>query len=259
MATPLFSIVTITLNCAEDAISTAKSVLAQKYSDYEYLVKDGGSQDDTIKCLRALNIAVNSCSDTGIYDAMNQSMEYCTGEYICFMNAGDTFSSDTVLQKVAKIISSCEPYHRAELYFGDILFLGPKQRWGLRSAKSVATGVIVTNPDRLNRFLLYRHGLCHQTWFMKRETYKRFPFNTKYQLLADYDLLLYQILIRHIRYSHIPVVTARYKAGGVSERNISQWALERELITAIYYSKSERALFDLVRTAGKRLLQFTQR
>jgi len=67
MARPLFSVVTVTLNCADAAEATARSVLAQSYADVEYLVKDGRSHDGTAERLQALGCNVVVSADTGIY------------------------------------------------------------------------------------------------------------------------------------------------------------------------------------------------
>ena len=75
---PLFSIVTVTLNCVGQIEETVRSVQTQTCTDYEYLVKDGGSTDGTIDRLRALGVdRIYSGADAGIYDAMNQAIALC--------------------------------------------------------------------------------------------------------------------------------------------------------------------------------------
>ena len=94
---PFFSVVTVTLNAAEKAAQTARSVLEQTFGDYEYIVKDGGSTDDTVRKLRELgSFNIQVCRDSGIYNAMNQALRCCSGKYVCFLNAGDVFTSESV-------------------------------------------------------------------------------------------------------------------------------------------------------------------
>jgi len=74
MSAPLFSIVTVTLNCVEDAVATAKSVLDQDCGNYEYIVKDGGSTDSTVTELGRLGVQTIVKPDVGVYAAMNQAL-----------------------------------------------------------------------------------------------------------------------------------------------------------------------------------------
>src|ERR687883_1909022 len=103
MSEPLFSIVTVTLNCAEDAEHTAQSVVAQTFTDYEYIVKDGGSTDGTVERLRAFEKPqIYVSPDQGVYSAMNQALAACSGIYVCFLNAGDLFATPETLTRVAE-------------------------------------------------------------------------------------------------------------------------------------------------------------
>ena len=84
------------------------SVLQQTYSNIEYIIVDGASQDKTLQCVEKVKnlfphraIRVISGHDKGIYDAMNKGIGVATGEWINMMNAGDTFSSPDILQKIA--------------------------------------------------------------------------------------------------------------------------------------------------------------
>ena len=88
-----FSIIIVTLNAGSKLEETVKSALSQTYKDYEILIKDGASSDgslDFLKELNAPNIRVVSRKDTSIYDAMNQAVSECLGDYYIFMNTGIT-------------------------------------------------------------------------------------------------------------------------------------------------------------------------
>ena len=91
---PKFSIITITYNAASVIEPTLQSVLEQTYKNYEYLLIDGGSKDDTVAKAKASGIEfaqIVSEPDNGLYDAMNKGMALATGDYLCFLNAGDAF------------------------------------------------------------------------------------------------------------------------------------------------------------------------
>ncbi len=115
MNQPLFSVITVTLNCADDAVATARNVLSQDGATVEYLVKDGCSTDGTAERLAELGVRVIVTPDTGIYDAMNQGVAHASGRYICFLNAGDRFAGPHVLRDVATAI---ERYNEPDFLYG---------------------------------------------------------------------------------------------------------------------------------------------
>ena len=99
------SIVTVCRNCCEDLERTIQSVIAQNYANKEYIVVDGGSTDGSIEMLASYKGHIDTliCEpDDGIYDAMNKGIRAATGEWIIFLNAGDTLTSDHILSDVFK-------------------------------------------------------------------------------------------------------------------------------------------------------------
>ena len=108
---PKFSIITITFNAGSVIEPTLKSVLAQTYTNYEYLLIDGGSSDDTVERAKASGMEfahIVSERDNGLYDAMNKGMALATGDYLCFLNAGDAFHEPETLQKIVDAIKDEE-------------------------------------------------------------------------------------------------------------------------------------------------------
>ena len=96
MNKPFFSIVVVSLNAETTIAKTINSVLKQTCEDYEIIVKDGLSKDNTIKNIpQSEKIKVYEKADKSIYDAMNQGIEYANGKFICFLNCGDYFADDT--------------------------------------------------------------------------------------------------------------------------------------------------------------------
>ena len=88
----LFSIVTVTYNASKVIYPTLESVRRQLSDDYEYVVVDGASTDDTLDCVRASGIKplrIVSEPDKGLYDAMNKGIKLARGKYLIFLNAGD--------------------------------------------------------------------------------------------------------------------------------------------------------------------------
>src|SRR5574344_2490955 len=99
------SIITINYNNAEGLEKTIKSVINQTFTDYEYIIIDGGSTDGSTDIIKKYRENIDywvSESDKGIYKAMNKGITYTHGEYLNFMNSGDCFHSSTVLNEVAR-------------------------------------------------------------------------------------------------------------------------------------------------------------
>ena len=237
MSAPLFSIVTVTLNCAADAVRTAQSVLSQEFKDREYIVKDGGSSDGTVDRLAEIGALPCAMPDTGIYDAMNQALRMCSGDYVCFLNAGDLFVSEEALGNVATWLERTQ--------YPDYAYCDVRSFADHPLQQSV--GRTIVYPARLGRFYLYRKMICHQAWFLKRDLLLSMGgFDTDYRLAADYALLLDIVLRRRVRGAHLPVVAVSYQGGGASEKQSELMAKERARVIGRFYPKSERTLYQLL-------------
>lgn len=177
-----FSIITICFNAADVISATIESVLAQESGDYEYIIQDGDSTDETPKLIesyrgrfaaKGIDLIYNREPDGGIYDAMNKAVESAHGGYINFMNAGDCFYDGNVLASVAKAADDCNDdpdiiYGDCAVYEYGRFFRFPK------SLENIAENM----------------PFSHQTVFAKKECLRDHPFNTGYRYSADYDFLL---------------------------------------------------------------------
>ena len=103
-----FSIITVCLNAEATILETMHSVEGQIYSDYEYIIWDGLSQDNTVNIIRenagGSKLRLFTEKDSGLYNAMNRALQKCSGDYVLFLNSGDTFADEMVLADVAKRI-----------------------------------------------------------------------------------------------------------------------------------------------------------
>ena len=96
-----FSIITVSLNSGPKLLETVTNALKQTCRDFEIVIKDGGSKDDSLSKVKDLNspfVKIFEEPDSGIYDAMNQAVKYASGDYVLFLNAGDKFYSGVVLE-----------------------------------------------------------------------------------------------------------------------------------------------------------------
>jgi glycosyltransferase involved in cell wall biosynthesis len=206
---PLFSIITVTLNPpAEDLQKTLESILDQGFEDWELIVKDGGSDAGVLNNVPDdPRIRVFVQEDTGIFDAMNQSLGYADGGFICFLNAGDTFFDTSALQTVADAYKAHSGSH---FFYGDV-------------AKPLSRSGFERYPKRLSRAYLFFHMICHQVWFVSRSYYER---SHGYEIEgpggknpsgSDYRFLLRMVLVDNTIHYHVPKVLVSYQGGGYSE------------------------------------------
>ena len=97
---PKFSIITVTYNAEAVLDDTIQSVVSQTYKEIEYIIVDGGSKDRTMQIARRYQDKISvliSEPDKGLYDAMNKGIRQSTGDYVCFLNAGDQLHEDDTL------------------------------------------------------------------------------------------------------------------------------------------------------------------
>ena len=98
------SVITVSFNAVSCIERTIKSVISQRYNDFEYIIVDGQSNDGTIEIIQKYHAYISkwiSEPDRGIYNAMNKAVRICSGEYCIFMNAGDMFVNPLVLKQVS--------------------------------------------------------------------------------------------------------------------------------------------------------------
>lgn len=238
---PLFSIVTVTYNCAQLISETIASVQRQSFRDYEHVVKDGGSTDGTLEEIRRLGVTcLVSEPDAGIYDAMNCALGICRGQFVHFLNAGDTFADEDVLQRVAQAIQQ-QPH--VPFWYGDVLSMQPHPVYG---ASRAGQGRLLRYPERFTRLLTYLVGVCHQSWFVARALYQRYPFDLSLRIKADHDFFLHWILEAGVEHRHLARPVVIYAAGGESERQRALLRQEHRRLLKRYYSLPERIGYWLV-------------
>ena len=104
---PKFSVITVTYNAEKVLEDTVQSVISQTYHHVEYIIIDGASKDGTLEIVDRYRDRIHqlvSEPDKGLYDAMNKGIALATGDYLCFLNAGDSFHEDDTLQKMVHSI-----------------------------------------------------------------------------------------------------------------------------------------------------------
>lgn len=214
----LFTIITICCNEEKRIASTLESIYNQTFFDYEHIIEDGVSTDNTINIVEEyknrnndLSIRVYSEKDNGLYDAMNKAIGRANGEYICFINSGDYLFSENTLEKVAEQIKMAP---NMDWYYGEAVVIFPN---GMENMQIPVT-IENTQGTNMKDYLISNTlGLIHQSIFAKRDCCIKHSFDTKYKLRAElkwyYECLFSNLTVKKMRF---PV--CKYSVGGLSER-----------------------------------------
>lgn len=195
---PLISVVTVCRNALPMLKTTVESVLSQTYPRIEHVIIDGASSDDTPRFLEGLKSATwISEPDRGIFDAMNKGAWMAKGEWVIFMNAGDTFASPDVVERVF----SGRDVGPFGVIYGNVLKEGPD-------------GGLIEKPS-LPPANCHRMFFCHQSAFYRRGDLLVYPFDLRHPLSADIHQVK-RMLRAGIRFCQLDFPVAVFDTHGVS-------------------------------------------
>ena len=219
----LVSVVTITLNASRDLPLTIESVAGQDFDDFEYIVVDGHSWDSSHEVFRRYGKKIDrivTVEDSGVYSAMNFAVTQCSGKYIIFMNAGDTFYSAQVLSNIFASLDGEEPdlIHGDHIYVDNSLELHTQSMDFSIVRKAILEGEL--SPKVLSRFP------CHQATLTKRDLFNRMGgYDTRLEICADHDFFL-RAYDQGATTKYVDEIVAHYFGGGLSAQRGDRCRLE---------------------------------
>lgn len=224
------SVITVSFNAEKCIERTILSVLAQDYSNVEYVIIDGGSTDRTMDIVEKYKDRISlivSEPDKGIYDAMNKGIKLVTGSWVNFMNSGDLFNSVSTL---SEIFNSDFQYSRYSVIYGKTLL-------------SLSYAKYIIEPESLDN-LNSKMPFCHQSCFVKSMELLNNPFDLSYHIVADHNQF-FQMYKSGVRFLYIPIVISQYFAeGGFSILNSLKAYRESALVTG--NNKKPFYLFSII-------------
>ena len=223
---PKFSIITITYNAASVIEPTLASVAAQTYRNFEYLLIDGGSSDDTVAKAQASGIEfahIVSERDNGLYDAMNKGIKLAKGDYLCFLNAGDAFHSSDTLDKIVAAIP--DGTSLPDILYGETAEVDENRNF-VRMRRLQA-------PEKLH-WTSFKQGMlvCHQAFYARRDLVPM--YDLKYRLSADVDWCI-KIMKRSENMVNVGFTVVDYLQNGLSLQNHRASLIERFKIMCKHY------------------------
>ena len=229
-----FSLITVTFNAESTLERTLRSVAEQTNPHIEHILIDGASKDQTMEIARihGKHLAkIVSEPDKGLYDAMNKGIRLATGDYICFLNAGDKLhAADTIERMVDRIESaSHQPsnsstnlpgvlYGHTDIVDNDGTFLFPRR---------------LSPPERLT-WKSFKQGMlvCHQAFYVRRDLCPE--YNTLFRFSADFDWCI-RVMKQTDNLLHLPFTVADYLHEGMTTRNHRASLIERFRLMCHHY------------------------
>ena len=200
------SLITIAYNSAETIEDTIKSIVAQDYSNIEYIIIDGGSTDKTLSIVDKFKDSITTIisePDKGIYDAMNKGVQNATGDIVGILNSDDIYADNKVVSSIVEAIGN------KDSIYADLVYVDRD------------------NTDKITRYWKsgkYRKGIFkkgwmppHPTFFIKKSCYNQYgTYNLQLKSAADYELMLRMLHKYNISVAYLPEVITKMRVGGQS-------------------------------------------
>lgn len=215
---PKISVITVVYNGADLIEKTIESVVHQSYSNIEYLIIDGKSKDNTIEIVKQYETKITkwiSEPDRGLYDAMNKGLELATGDFVLFMNAGDYFYNEKVVENVFNNFDE-----ETDVLYGEVMMVNEKY-------EPIGTRTEITTrklPKELSwKSMKLGMVVCHQAFIPRREICPKYIADN---LSADIDWVI-KILKRSRKNVNTNQIIANFLIGGVSKQRHQQSLQDR--------------------------------
>jgi glycosyltransferase involved in cell wall biosynthesis len=201
---PLISVITINYNNAAGLQKTIESVVHQTFQNFEFVVIDGNSTDDSVEVIKKYS-RINYWSsekDHGIYDAQNKGILNAKGDYLLFLNSGDSLANRIVLEKVSHFLGSHKSF-----YYGDLIL----EKNGVQE-KHLA-------PREVDIDFMLNSTFWHPCVFIKSDLFRDYGlYNTEFKIAGDYEFFIRCLLKPGISTEHIPEFISLFDGNGISNQ-----------------------------------------
>lgn len=204
------SVITVNYNDREGLLSTIQSVVGQTFKDYEYIIIDGGSTDGSVEVIRQNKEYITywvSEPDRGIYNAMNKAIKVASGDYCIFMNSGDCFYTNDVIEKALTFLDG------TDIVYGNTHYTDGMIRYSK------------DEPDLFSFF--YVSCWCHQSTFIKTFLLKKYLYDDTLRIVADWKFLLQTVIKDNCSFKAIDQNISLYDSTGISSTNKELYEKER--------------------------------
>lgn len=210
-----FSIITINYNDQSGLRQTIESVVSQIYNDVEYIIIDGGSTDGSVGLIKEFATDIDywvSEKDRGIYHAMNKGVAQAHGDYCLFLNSGDFFCNDAVLNKIQDI--GCNE----DIVVGKVV------------SKDGQSPLFLPPSRDISLYYLYSGTVPHQGAFIKTDLLRRIPYDENLRIVSDWKFFLEAIIFNNCSIRYVDEFVAMFDTTGVSTSNPDKMWKEKEQV-----------------------------
>jgi glycosyltransferase involved in cell wall biosynthesis len=224
------SIITINKNNAAGLEKTIQSVAGQTFTNFEYIIIDGASDDDSVELIKKFANKINyweSKPDTGIYNAINKGINKAQGEFCLFLNSGDCLLEPATLEKVF-----IELDNKSDIYYSN-----------LRKNNGSYTKI----PEKVGISYLISGTMNHQNMLIRRQLFIQHGFyNEDFRILADTEFYLKEFWKYNSKFSHLHTDISLYDANGLSTKHSATLMnIERKILFNNVFGDLGEAIFDL--------------
>lgn len=198
------SIITINFNNHDGLQKTINSVIAQTWKDFEWIIIDGGSTDGSKNLIEQYDKYITywiSESDKGIYNAMNKGIKIARGDYLQFLNSGDYFYNEKVIEKF------CNRNNIEDVIYGNAILVNTN---GQELAQWIA-------PDILKLSYFWSHTLNHQALFFNKRCFNCYLYNENNKIASDVELFI-TLLYNHYSFAKYNEFIVQFNATGISSQ-----------------------------------------
>ena len=212
-----FSIITVNYNNKEGLRKTIESIISQTCKDYEYIVIDGGSSDGSIEVIHEYESHISywvSERDNGIYNGMNKGIIQAKGDYVNFMNSGDTFYESTTLSQASQLMDG------SDIVVGKDFDQDPE------------TGEVFTTilPTRISMATFFMWTLPHQSAFIRRSLFSDHLYDESLRIVADWKFYMHNVVFLDKSVQLTNLIICRREPGGISNTQANKTLDERNKV-----------------------------
>lgn len=194
------SIITVNFNDVTGLERTIKSVISQTFHDFEFIIIDGGSTDGSVSIIKKYEDHINfwvSEQDGGIYPGMNKGLRQAKGEYVNFMNGGDSYHSADVLERIFSLETNADIITGA--HYGS-----PHPNVGKKGISLLS---------------LYTGAVDHQASFIRREVALRHPYDENFKIVSDWKFFIQALILDNCTFYYTDIIVVDVDMTGISNTN----------------------------------------